>query len=274
MIISASRRTDIPTYYSPWLLNRLRTGEVLVRNPFNRRQVSRLRLDPGLIDCLVLWTKNPAPLLPYLPLITELGYSLVVHFTITGCDHALEPGVPALDERIATFCALARILGPQRVLWRFDPIVLTQSQGPEDWLNRFSWLAAQLHGYTLQCAISFVSLYAKCRRNLAGVDLLLVDEAAKQALVLGLAEQARLHGMRLVACCDAFLIERCGVEQARCIDAAQLSAILGYHAPRVEKDPGQRSGCGCSRSVDIGAYECCGHGCRLLRHHQHEDSGA
>jgi len=261
MIISASRRTDIPAFYSPWLLNRLRAGEVLVRNPFNRRQVSRLRLDPGQVDCLVLWTKNPAPLLPLLPLITAMGYSLVVHFTITGCDHALEPGLPALDERIATFRALAKVLGPQRVLWRFDPIVLTQSQGPEDWLIRFSWLAAQLHGYTFQCAVSFVSLYAKCRRNLAGVDLLRVDEAAKQVLALGLAEQARFYGMRLVACCDAFLTEHCGVEPARCIDAVQLGAILG-RSLRAEKDPGQRPGCGCSRSVDIGAYDCCGHGCR------------
>lgn len=261
MIVSASRRTDIPAFYGPWLLNRLRAGSVLVRNPFNGQQITRVRLTAPDVDCLVLWTKNPAPLLPHLHTIAGLGYSMVVHYTITGCDPALEPGLPELDERIATFRALADVLGPQRVWWRFDPIVLTKAQGPQDWLHRFADLASRLHGATSQCTISFVSLYAKCRRHLAGVDLLIADEAAKRALIQGMAALAERHRMRLVACCDPLVTEQCGVEQAHCIDAVQLSALLGRDL-RGRKDPGQRPGCGCSRSVDIGAYDSCAHGCR------------
>lgn len=261
MIISASRRTDIPAFYSPWLRNRLREGEVLVRNPYNRRQVSRIRLDPSVVECLVLWTKNPAPLLAHLPLIEELGYPLVVHYTITGADHRLEPGLPDLDERIATFRALARRLGPERVLWRFDPILLTRSQGADNVLARFSLLVRHLQGYTRQCSISFVSLYDKCRRNLAGVDLQSADDGEKQTLALRLDAMARSHGIRLLACCDALLTKTCGIEQGHCIDAVQIGALIGSTL-LVKKDPGQRPGCGCCVSVDIGAYDSCPHGCR------------
>lgn len=261
MIISASRRTDIPAFYGPWLVNRLRAGSVMVRNPFNRHQVTRVRLTPQETGCLVLWTKNPAPLLPHLQTITELGYSMVFHYTLTGCDPALEPGLPSLEERIATFRALSGILGPQRVLWRFDPIVLTKAQGPQDWLHRFADLAGRLNGVTKQCTISFVSLYAKCRRHLAGIGLLNVEEAVKRALVSGMAQFATCHGIRLVACCDPFVAGQCGIEQAHCIDAMQLGVLLGRDLV-AGKDTGQRPGCGCSRSIDIGAYDSCSHGCR------------
>lgn len=261
MIISASRRTDIPAFYSPWLLNRLRAGEVLVRNPYNRRQVSRIRLDPAVVDSLVLWSKNPAPLLPYLHTLEALGYPLVIHYTLTGHDRHLEPGLPDLDERIATFCDLARSLGPERVLWRFDPILLTQTQGADEVLERFTMLAHHLQGYTHQCSISFVSLYAKCRRQLAGIDLRSVDNGEKQRLGMRLNSLARAYGIRLVACCDTLLTETCGIEPASCIDVVQLGALVGctlLHA----KDTGQRPGCGCSISIDIGAYDSCTHGCR------------
>lgn len=261
MIISASRRTDIPALYSPWLLNRLRAGEVLVRNPYNRRQVSRIRLDPALVDCVVLWSKNPAPLLPQLHAIQSLGFPLLLHFTITGCEPGLEPGLPGLDERVATFCNLSRQLGPERVLWRFDPIVLTRSQGAEAVLQRFAALAKQLQGYTHQCSISFVSLYAKCRRNLAGIDLQPNDDAIKISLAQRLDALARCHGIRLVACCDTLLINTCGIAQAHCIDAAQIGALTGSTL-RARKDAGQRPECGCTISVDIGAYDSCPHGCR------------
>lgn len=261
MIVSASRRTDIPAFFSPWLVNRLRAGSVLVRNPFNRRQVSRIRLDPSVVDCIVLWTKNPALLLPHLEEITELGYPVVTHFTITACDQTLEPGLPSLGKRIETFQALSEKLGSERVLWRFDPILLTHGQGPAYWLDRFGELSRALQGYTRQCTVSFVSLYAKCRRNLAGIDLLESGDEMKRKLAYQLTTQAGCCGIRLVACCDPFLINDCGIEQSHCIDAVQLGAILGCTL-KGKPDPGQRPGCGCTLSIDIGAYDSCFHGCR------------
>lgn len=261
MIISASRRTDIPAFFSPWLVNRLRAGSVLVRNPFNYRQVGRIRLDPSVVDCIVLWTKNPAPLLPHLEEIAQLGYPMVTHFTITACDQALEPGLPGLSKRIETFQALSEKLGPERVLWRFDPILLTLAQGPGYWVDRFGELSRALQGYTRQCTVSFVSLYAKCRRNLAGIDLLEPGDRIKRELAHQLTKQAGCCGIRLVACCDPFLTNDCSIEQGHCIDAAQLGAILGCTL-KGKPDPGQRPGCGCTLSIDIGAYDSCAHGCR------------
>ena len=261
MIISASRRTDIPAFYTPWLFNRLRAGEVLVRNPYHRRQISRIRLDPEVVECVVLWSKNPAPLLPHLDTIQSLGFPLLLHFTITGCEPGLEPGLPGIDERVATFGTISRILGPERVLWRFDPILLTRSQGAEVVVERFAALARQLQGCTRQCSISFVSLYAKCRRQLAGIDLHPSDEAMQVSLARRLDALARHHGIRLVACCDTLLTKTCGIAPAHCIDAAQIGALIGVPL-RSRKDSGQRPECGCTLSVDIGAYDSCTHGCR------------
>lgn len=261
MIISASRRTDIPAFYSPWLLNRLRAGWALVRNPFNYRQISEIRLSPAVVEALILWTKNPAPLLPHLDEIEAMGYPVLIHYTITACDRLLEPGLPDVSQRLASFRTLSERLGPERVLWRFDPILLTQAQGVDHCLDRFAALAGALQGLTHQCSISFVSLYAKCRRNLAGVGLLSPDALIKKELATQLASLAEAHGMRLKACCDEFLLNGCGIEQAHCIDAEQLGAILGCNL-QGRKDPGQRAGCGCTMSIDIGAYDSCAHGCR------------
>lgn len=242
-------------------MTRLRTGLVLVRNPFNRRQVSEIRLDPAVIDYLVLWTKNPAPLLPYVQEIAAMGYPMLLHYTLTACDPCLEPRLPGLDERIAAFHDFAYILGPERVMWRFDPIILTRTLGVDYWLDRFGELAGALRTSTRQCTVSFVSLYAKCRRNLAGVDLVDPDDSVKKKFALQLAALADAHGIRLKACCDKFLLEECGIEQAHCIDALQLGTLLGASL-QAKKDPGQRPGCGCIQSIDIGAYDCCAHGCR------------
>ncbi|MCL2458281.1 MAG: DUF1848 domain-containing protein [Desulfobulbus sp.] len=261
MIISASRRTDIPAFYGRWLLNRLREGHALVRNPFHFQQVRRVSLDPRQVDCLVFWTKNPAPLLPYLPEIERLGHRFYFHYTLTACNRDLEPLLPPREERIAAFCALAEQIGPHRVLWRFDPIVFTGRQGSQAVLGEFAALAARLRRHTRQCIVSFVTLYAKCRRNLAGQDLSAVDDGEKMAFVGNLVEIAASHGIELHACCDSFFNGPGGIGTARCIDDRLVSTISGQTV-QISKDKGQRPGCGCAASVDIGAYDTCPHGCR------------
>jgi hypothetical protein len=261
MIISASRRTDIPAFYSSWLLNRLRAGSVWVRNPFNPNQVSQIVLDPRTVDGIVFWTKNPAPMLPQLAEIDRLGYHYYFQFTVTPYSQDLEPNVPAKAEVIATFRHLAQRLGPERVLWRFDPMILTPTCTATDHLQRFESLAAQLHGSTRCCTISFLTLYAKCQRNLRGIELLLPKEIAKRRLVEQLSAIARKYDIKLYACCDPLLQEQGGMAAARCIDDQVLAQILGQSL-RVKKAAGQRPGCGCVVSIDIGAYNTCPHGCR------------
>ena len=261
MIISASRRTDIPAFYSEWLLNRLRQGYVLVRNPFNPRQVSRVSLDPQGVDCIVFWTKNPVPMLPCLDEIDRLGHRSYFQCTLTACDRTLERHVPKKAERLAAFRRLAERIGPERVLWRFDPILFTRTQVPDAVLREFDDLAKQLHPFTRQCTVSFLSLYEKCKRNLLGVDLLTPDDTEKSNFVRQMAAIAGQYGINLKACCDHFLQEQCGIEAARCIDERLVAAMLGQPI-RLPKDKGQRPGCGCGVSVDIGAYNTCPHGCR------------
>ena len=261
MIISASRRTDIPAFYSPWLLNRLRAGSVLVRNPFRPDQVSEVVLDPQQVDGIVFWTKNPAPMLPQLAEIDRLGYRSYFQFTLTSYGRDLEPNLPAKASLIATFRQLGQRLGPERVLWRFDPIVLTPTCTPADHLRWFESLAAQLHGSTRSCTISFLSLYAKCKRNLQGRELLLLEPSEKMRFVAQLAALAKRYGIKLLACCEPLLGEQCGIAPARCIDDQLVAAILGQSL-RVKKAVGQRPGCGCVASIDIGAYDTCPHGCR------------
>lgn len=261
MIISASRRTDIPAFYSDWLLNRLRQGYVLVRNPFNPNQVSRVPLDPRTVDSIVFWTKNPAPLLPRLEEIDRLGYRYYFQFTLTALGEDLEKNVPPKAAVIAIFQELAARIGPERVLWRFDPILLTRTFPPAYHLHRFERLAEQLHRSTNHCTISFLSLYEKCKRNLQGIELLRLEEDEKMKFVAQLAAVAENYRIRLSACCDSFLHAQCGIEPAKCIDDRVLASILG-HTITMKKATGQRAGCGCVASVDIGAYNTCPHDCR------------
>ncbi len=176
MIISASRRTDIPALYSGWMLNRLRQGVVLVRNPYNPRQITQVQLDPSVVDCLVFWTKNSGPMLPLLDEIDRLGYQYYFQFTLTPYPADLEQGLPDKPSLIAVFQDLARQAGPERVLWRYDPIVFTDTFTPDYHLAAFTRLAREFRGFTHRCTISLLTLYAKCRRNLQGIRLMDVGE--------------------------------------------------------------------------------------------------
>jgi len=130
MIISASRRSDIPAFYGEWLVNRLRAGEVLVRNPMQAKQVSRISLSPEVVDALVFWTKNPENFLSRLPEIDSLGYTYYFLFTITPYDVMLEPGVADKLSIVEVFRRLSRLIGPEKVIWRYDPIIMTDMYTP------------------------------------------------------------------------------------------------------------------------------------------------
>lgn len=261
MIISASRRTDIPAYFAPWLLNRLREGYVLVRNPYNFRQVTKVSLDSSAVDCLVFWTKNPGPILPLLDEIEQLGHQYSFQFTLTPYAADLEQSLPDKPYLISLFQRLARRVGPDRLVWRYDPILFFPGFTPKDHVARFASLASQLQGFTHRCTISLLSLYPKCKKNLRDVGLIEVDEDALLACIARLREEAHAHGIVLDACADTFLQECCGLPPARCIDAPLVGLLRGQSV-RLGRDPGQRPACRCTTSVDIGAYNSCAHGCR------------
>ncbi len=255
MIISASRRTDIPAFYADWLTRRLREGLVLAPQPRNPKRLGLVRLSPDTVDCLVFWTKNPAPLLEKLRIIDDLGYRYYFTFTVTAHGPDAEPGLPPKREIVETFLRLADRLGPAGVDWRFDPVWLHGPFDRERHLDRFGELARRLAGATERCIVNFVKGY----RHLGGR----VEEAPEEDLwetARGLAAVAAEFSLPLVHCTDRRDLRPLGFRAEACIDRRKIEALIGGPLAG-RKDPGQPKICRCLESFDLGMYDTCGHGC-------------
>jgi len=262
-IISASRRTDIPAFYTNWFMNRIRAGFCHWINPFGG-QVYRVSLRPN--DCLgiVFWTRDPRPLMPHLRFLTSEGYRFYFHFTINGYPRILEPHRPPVEEAITVFKRLSDAVSPELILWRYDPIVLSTATPATYHLKQFHYLAANLSGYTRSCYFSFVNLYTKTQRNLQKVEerhgLSFYELGPEKQLELARQLQAiaEAYGIKLYSCCNDLLVGA-GIQKARCVDRSSLD---GPDSQSVCLRPAPtRRGCGCLESVDIGAYNTCVNGC-------------
>lgn len=259
MILSASRRTDLPAFYLDWLLRRLEEGWALVRNPRNPRQVSRIDLSPEVVDGIVFWSKNPAPLLEQLDRLREIPWYL--QFTLNAYGLEIEPGIPPVQERVRLFRALARAAGPERVLWRYDPILISPRYPPEWHRRAFARLAEALAGMTECCTISFLDLYPGLARPLGELGIRPPSPGEREELAGWIAEAARENGITVMACAEEADLSGYGISPARCVDAQRLGRIGGVPLAG-KKDPGQRPACGCDGSIDLGLYHTCRHGCR------------
>ena len=158
MILSVSRRTDIPAFYSDWFINRLREEVVLVRNPMNYHSVSQINLSPNVVDCIVFWSKNPKPMFKYLDEIED-KYKFYFQYTINAYENDMEPYLPSLDERLESFIYLSNKYGKEKVIWRYDPIVITPKYNLEWHINRFDYIASKLKNYINNCVFSFLDIY-------------------------------------------------------------------------------------------------------------------
>lgn len=268
MIISASRRTDIPAFYSRWMLNRLRAGFCDVPNPFNPAQVSRISLLPAEVDAIVFWTRNPRPLFASLAEMEQRGYHFYFQYTLLDNPRWLDPYSPPLPAALDTFHRLSGRIGPERVIWRYDPIVLSQATPPDFHRRTFEQIAAQLHGHTNRVVLSFMDFYPKIRKRLQALQPHSGElrrpqggEPWFEALARDLAAIARSNGLQPVSCAEPLDLQACGIEPGKCIDDALLHDLFGLQLA-AGKDPGQRSACGCVQSRDIGVYETCLFGCR------------
>ena len=263
MIVSASYRTDIPAFYPQWFLRRLQEGFALVRNPYSA-QMYRVDLRPQHVTGFVFWTRNFGPLLDHLDRLRALGRPFAVQFSITNYPRAIEPAVIPAEKAVAQMHRLAREVHPLCPVWRYDPVLFTSLTPPDFHLGNFAGLAAQLEGSTDEVVISFAQIYAKSRRNLDAAArrhrFTWEDPAdeTKRALAADLAEIARRHGMRLTVCSQPdYLVE--GAGEARCVDVRRLARISGEPLDAPLK--GNRPGCACHESRDIGEYDTCPHGC-------------
>ncbi|NLL14313.1 MAG: DUF1848 domain-containing protein [Fibrobacter sp.] len=283
LIISASRATDIPAFYSRWFMERLNKGYVKWINPFSGKpqyvSFQKCRF-------IAFWTKNPSPIIP---LLSEIeGKKIRYFFQMTLNDYEkerLELHVPSLDERICNFRSLSRRIGPEKVFWRFDPIILTGTITPEEILGRIERIGNRLAGFTKRLTVSFLSRYAKVDRNLKKAGLVIRDPDSKSVKKIGegLRKLSQGWGMKVVSCAEQIDLSDYGIHNGSCIDPIvvaqnfgddpELREFLGLNIEKDVfgnetfsfraglKDSGQRSLCRCLVSKDIGRYDTCAHGC-------------
>lgn len=254
MIISASRRTDIPAYYSQWFFCRLEAGFVCVRNPVDFHQVSRISLSPEVMDSIVFWTKNPIPMLNNLHLLKD--YPFYFQFTLTAYAQDLEPGVPSKNGVIIpAFQELSRTIGPERVIWRYDSILLTPKYTIPYHVHYFEKLSKRLSGYTQKCVISFVDLYKHL-----GKQFQPLDTAEIFVLAGRFSDIAQKYHLTLETCAESLDLSQFGICHGHCIDGELLEKLIGQPLS-ISKDKNQRDACGCMTSIDIGMYDSCANGC-------------
>ena len=256
MILSASRRTDIPCYYGEWFMNRLREGYVLTRNPMNYAQISRIQLSPEIVDCIVFWTKDAANFLPYLDELDRMGYVYYFQHTLTPYGKELERNLRPKQDIEDTFVALSQRLGRERVVWRYDPIILNDHIGIQYHKTQFSRMCEKLAPFTDTVTISFVDLYSKLHTSL--IRKIEMDEMTELASFIG--ETVAEYGLNAVACCEDLDLTPYGIQRSSCIDKARIEKILGCPLD-IKFDRNQRKDCGCCESIDIGAYNTCLNGC-------------
>lgn len=260
MILSVSRRTDIPGYYSDWFLNRIREGWLYVRNPMNPRQVSKILISPQVVDCIVFWTKNPEPMLERLEELN--GYSYYFQFTLTPYGQDIEPYLPHKKEKmIPIFRRLSEMIGKERIIWRYDPILFNDVYTEEYHRRAFRQMAEALRGYTEKCVISFVDIYAKNKKEMEALKLTSKGEQETKDFVKFLSRTAGEYGIEVTACAEKQDFSDCGVGRSSCIDRELIERITGSRL-KISKDSGQRPECGCIESIEVGAYDTCLNGCR------------
>jgi hypothetical protein len=284
-IITVSRRTDIPAFYTPWLINRLQAGYCHTINPYGG-QVYRVALLPEDVISIGFYTRNPAPLLPYLDGLQERGYGLYFDQTILGSPPGFESHNPPIEAAVKTFQQMSARLGAWRSQWRYDPIIFSSLTPAEYHLARFAEIARMLEGYTQHCTFSVMDFYGKTRRNLValtrtnGIQFYNPPIEEQRDLIGKLVEIAGQYGIQMFACCEGEL-QVAGVLQNHCVDPG----IIGRLSPQ---DPlpttrPSRSDCGCIASTDIGVYDTCLFGCSYCyatnsrqaaqqRHAQHDPS--
>ena len=275
LIISASRSTDIPAFFTPWLMRRFQAGYVRWINPWSGKPVY-VSLEKARL--IVFWSKNPAPILPYLANLDKKGIHYFFHCTLNDYEReGLEPGVPPLHERIETLKRLAEAIGRERVIWRFDPLLATAKLDPAQLIERIERIGRRVADFVDRLTISFLTPYIKVERNMrrAGIGIRQLGDDDRLALAQSIAGLGRAWKIPVVTCAEACDLDAAGIRRGKCIDDEYIARVFGSDEKLMQfigcgavplerknlKDSGQRPLCRCIASKDIGCYNTCRHGC-------------
>lgn len=259
MIISVSRRTDIPAFYSDWFFNRLKAGYVITINPYNQHIAHRVSLKPEDVTCFVFWTKNPTP---FLKRLDELkGYQYYFQFTLNAYGTDLEPFVPNKNQLVQTFQILSNVIGKEKVIWRYDPILINDYYTKEYHYYWFDKLCAKLSPFTNKCIISFIDVYKKIENNFKKYHINNLSEEEMIDIAKTFQDIAHKYNLILETCSENVNLYMYGINHGKCIDDQLIAKLINDPKLHIKKDQYQRKECGCAVSVDIGTYNTCPHQC-------------
>ena len=269
MIISASRRTDIPAFYADWFINRIRKGYCYAPNPLYPQQKTRpISLKSSDVEFIVFWTRDPKPLIKYLPELDSRGYKYYFQYTVIGYPRNIDPKSPGIESAIKTFKDLSCLVGKEKVIWRYDPILLSDVTSQEWHRQNISKIAKGLKEATERLIISFIDPYRKTilgTRKKTDGDIRLSSAAFKAESYRCLAKWISLRmkkiKLQVFTCSEDIDLADYGINRAKCIDDRLIGRILKREF-YLKKDSAQRKACGCVIAKDIGVNDTCLFGCR------------
>lgn len=260
MIISVSRRTDIPRFFVPWFMNRIREGYCLVPNPMYPKQVSRVSLKPQDVTAIVFWTRFPEALLPFLEELDSRGYKYYFQYTITGYGRTYEKNAPPLESTIECFHKLSKHVGSGRVIWRYDPIFFTADMDDIFHLSNFESLSRKLQGKCEKIVISLLDEYNKTVAAFRKDGISYSGNPLQRASLLDFLKQlvmiADNNNLSIETCAELADYADIGINRGHCIDEKLISKLVNQPL-KYKKDPSQRQACGCMVSRDIGVNNTC-----------------
>jgi hypothetical protein len=259
MIISASRRTDIPAFFGEWFMDRLREKRVAVKNPRNPKIISEVSLDPEDVDCIVFWTKNAKNFMRYLDEIERTGHRYYFQYTLNSYGNSIEKNLDAKSAAEA-FIALSKLIGKKKIIWRYDPVIINDTYTVEYHLKNFGELCEKLNRFTEKCVISFVDRYSFLANAFKEYNITELSDDQIREIAGGISVIAAKYAIPLASCCEGIDLSKYNIRGNKCVDDELINELFGLRI-KYKKDPGQRRECGCCVSRDIGAYNTCPHGC-------------
>lgn len=264
MIISASRRTDIPAFYAEEFMQAIRAGYFDYSNPYFPSQKKRIPFSAKDIDVIVFWTKNPKPLMKFLPELDQKGYKYYFQFTLNDYPRSIEPGINPIAERLQTFIDLSKKIGKDKIIWRYDPIIISKITPMEFHLRKIEFLAKRLKNHTNQLVISFVDFYKKALKSLNSIDAIDVASDLNIKELRQIAEivskQGKMNSMEVATCSEKVDLINFGIRHGSCIDGTLIQKLFSI-SKNFPKDKNQRKECNCVQSLDIGQYNTCKYNC-------------
>lgn len=258
MIINTGSRTDTVQYYSDWLLKKFKEGFVYSRNPLFPNIVTRYELNPNILDCVVFCSKNYEPILDRLTEITD-KFNTYFHYTITAYGRDIEPNVPTIDESIETLIKLSKIVGKQRIAWRYDPILLTKKYTKQVHYNTFDYMSKRLSPHIDRCIFSFVDMYKKLETNMP--EIIILNNNDKIEIAKNIGSIAKKHNMIIQTCATIEDFKQFRILQTGCMTSEILGKANNITFKKV-RHSGNRQGCKCIENRNIGDYDTCPNGCK------------